>query len=1071
MALISRISRFNRKWAIAALVSAALLASAAVGVGVIQHRRSARLLQGPFRIGFYNSLKQHFPDSSGQPSGSLVDLLNEAARRRGIQLQWVYSPQGPDAALETGQVDLWPTVGDLPERKGHLYISAPWRVIAYGLVSRANDPITSGSDSAEVSVAAFSGHVEEKLAKRQFPNAKFVYVASTVEQLSAVCDGSVQAAVITQNFNEFSLPQECRDVPLQMVDAPGFTINFGIGASYHRPGAVQAADVLRDELGVLADDGTLVNSEFRWLDGTLPDTRAMLNVRAVERSERWLGAGAIVLAAILVLLAWLISERKRREEALRESDRRFKSLFEDALLGLYRTTPDGKILMANPALCRMLGYESLEDLQNCNVERDLHVSASVRGDFKKQMEDSGGIVGMESVWKRRDGKAMFVLESARVTRDSAGRILYYEGSVENVTQRKRAEDALSEERWLLRALIDNLPDYIYVKDAASRFLVANRGVAELMGAKTPEEVLGKTDFDYFPVELATSFFSDEQAIVRSGQALLDQEERTVDAEGNAKWMSTSKVPWRDKHGKVIGVMGIGRDISERKSAEENFYKAFNASPEPITIATLAEGRYLDVNESFLRVSGYRREEVIGRTSLDLEIWENAEVRARILERLTAEGSVRDVEVPFRTKSGEQRVWLHSMNRIEFAGQECVISSQKDITETKALALQLNQAQKMESVGRLAGGVAHDFNNLLSVIIGYSDVILANPGLDSHLQKQAEEIRKAGNRAAGLTRQLLAFSRQQVMEPKVLNLNSIVMETEKMLRRLIGEDIEFETRLATDMASVKADPGQIEQILMNLAVNARDAMPRGGRLIIETAEAELDEDYARHHPPCVPGWYVVLTVTDTGIGMDQETKAHIFEPFFTTKDVGKGTGLGLATVYGIVKQSGGYVWVYSELGHGSVFKVYLPRVDKSERRIPAGEIASETINRSETVLVVEDEESVRALICSILGQNGYTVLEAANPADALKIAQQVRTIHLLLTDVVMPGMSGPAMAKKIEEMRPGLKVLFMSGYAGGFGAAHGLLEDGMPLLQKPFSKNALLQRLSEAMEMQKELKSI
>jgi CheY-like chemotaxis protein len=275
-----------------------------------------------------------------------------------------------------------------------------------------------------------------------------------------------------------------------------------------------------------------------------------------------------------------------------------------------------------------------------------------------------------------------------------------------------------------------------------------------------------------------------------------------------------------------------------------------------------------------------------------------------------------------------------------------------------------------------------------------------------------------------------------------------------------------------MGSVKADPGQIEQILMNLAVNARDAMPRGGRLTIETAEAELDEDYARHHPPCVPGWYIVLTVTDTGVGMDQETKAHIFEPFFTTKDVGKGTGLGLATVYGIVKQSGGYVWVYSELGHGSVFKVYLPRIDKSERHAPAKDVTPEGVNRSETVLVVEDEESVRALICSILGQYGYTVLEAANPAEALKIAQQQQPIHLLLTDVVMPGMSGPAMAKKIQAMRPELKILFMSGYAGGFGAAHGLLEDGTPLLQKPFSKNALLQRLREAMETQEvEVKAV
>jgi CheY-like chemotaxis protein len=253
--------------------------------------------------------------------------------------------------------------------------------------------------------------------------------------------------------------------------------------------------------------------------------------------------------------------------------------------------------------------------------------------------------------------------------------------------------------------------------------------------------------------------------------------------------------------------------------------------------------------------------------------------------------------------------------------------------------------------------------------------------------------------------------------------------------------------------------------MNLAVNARDAMPLGGKLTVETAEVEMDAQSARQHAPCVPGRYVVMTVSDTGVGMDQDTKAHIFEPFFTTKDVGKGTGLGLATVYGIVKQSGGYVLVQSELGQGATFKVYLPRVDQPARQASAGDLVPETFNGSETVLVVEDEESVRALICSILSQNGYTVLQAANPASALKIAQQHQPIDLLLTDVVMPGMSGPAMAKKLQEIRPGLKVLFMSGYAGGFGVARGLLEDGVALLQKPFTKNALLRKLHETLEPQ------
>jgi len=358
-----------------------------------------------------------------------------------------------------------------------------------------------------------------------------------------------------------------------------------------------------------------------------------------------------------------------------------------------------------------------------------------------------------------------------------------------------------------------------------------------------------------------------------------------------------------------------------------------------------------------------------------------------------------------------------------------------------------------------------------VIIGYSDVLVGHPGLDLRAQKQMEEIKKAGDRAAGLTRQLLAFSRQQVLELKVLKINSIIVETEKMLKRLIGEDIQFQTKLAPDMGSVRVDPGQVEQILMNLVVNARDAMPNGGKLLIETREVELDEEYARFHAPCVPGWYVALSVTDTGTGMDPNTLAHIFEPFFTTKEIGKGTGLGLSTVYGIVKQSGGYVWAYSEPGQGTAFKIYLPRVDQPEHQVQPSEAAPEEFIGSGTVLVVEDDESVRDLICNILEHSGYTVLEAKSAAFALALAQQHPTIDLVLTDVVMPEMNGPAMAKKLEEMKPGLKVLFMSGYAGSFAAARGLLAEGTPLLQKPFTKNVLLKRLREALEPQPEHKLV
>jgi CheY-like chemotaxis protein len=382
-----------------------------------------------------------------------------------------------------------------------------------------------------------------------------------------------------------------------------------------------------------------------------------------------------------------------------------------------------------------------------------------------------------------------------------------------------------------------------------------------------------------------------------------------------------------------------------------------------------------------------------------------------------------------------------------------------------------QAQKMEAVGRLAGGVAHDFNNLLGVIIGYTETLLDRIGHNAELRAQAEQIRKAADRAAALTRQLLAFSRQQVLEPKILNLDTVVGEVEKMLHRLIGEDIEILTLLNSSPSSVRADQGQIEQVIMNLAVNARDAMPHGGKLVVETSNVDVAEEYALSHRPFIAGPYVLLTVSDTGIGMDQETKSHLFEPFFTTKELGRGTGLGLATVYGVVKQSGGYIWAYSEPGQGSVFKIYLPRIDQAALKIRSSGDPIQILRGTETVLLVEDEQSLRALTRDLLEHSDYTVLEASSGDHALEVAQRHGgPIHLLLTDVVMPGMNGAALAANLAPLYPEMKVLFMSGYTGSFATQIGLLGAGAKVLQKPFSRDALLRKLREVLELPQESRS-
>lgn len=498
----------------------------------------------------------------------------------------------------------------------------------------------------------------------------------------------------------------------------------------------------------------------------------------------------------------------------------------------------------------------------------------------------------------------------------------------------------------LRGLMTSIPDNIYFKDRQSRFVRMNDAMARWFGLSDPADGEGKTDGDFFSEEHARQAFADEQRIMATGEPLKGVEEKETWPDGRVTWVSTTKVPLRDACGAVVGILGVSRDITERKTLEE----------------------------------------------------------------------------------------------------------------------QLRASQKMEAIGRLAGGIAHDFNNLLGVILGYGEMVLKRLEEGSPLQAKQWEVLKAAHRATSLTRQLLAFSRKQVLQPRVLDLNDVVSDMDTMLRRLIGEDVELRTRLDPGLGSVSADPGQLGQIIMNLAVNARDAMQRGGCLTIETANVELDAAYATHHPPTTPGRYVMLAVSDSGCGMDAEVRARIFEPFFTTKAPGKGTGLGLSTVYGIVKQSGGYVWVYSEPGFGTTFKIYLPRVD--EEPTLAAEAVVTATGGEETVLLVEDEAALRSAIHDMLETHGYTVLLAPDGAAALQIADDYEgPIDLLVTDVIMPGVSGREAAEAIMAARPNAKVLYVSGYTGEAISQSGGLQDGAAFLSKPFASSTLLRKCREVLEEQ------
>jgi len=479
-----------------------------------------------------------------------------------------------------------------------------------------------------------------------------------------------------------------------------------------------------------------------------------------------------------------------------------------------------------------------------------------------------------------------------------------------------------------------------------------------------------------------------------------------------------------------------------------------------------EGRFLSANAAVVRMLGYESAADVLGLDMARDVYADAAERQRLVERDTYSDRQYDsVEATWKRRDGRLLTVQLSVRAVRNrAGQvEYYETFVRDVTDQRRLQQQVLQSQKMEAVGRLAGGIAHDFNNLLTVITSYSDLLLEDLAPGDAKRDDLEQVRKAADGAAALTRQLLAFSRQQAVEPRVVSLNTVVEGLHKILRRVIGEDIELTTTLAPDLGAVRADVGQLEQVLMNLAVNARDAMPTGGRLTVETANVEHDPDYARDREAAAVRQFAMLAVSDTGCGMDEATKARIFEPFFTTKEPGKGTGLGLATVYGIVKQAGGFIWVYSEPGQGTSFKIYLPEVDATAERTTA--VAGARAPRgTETVLLVEDAAAVRAVTKQVLERQGYVVLEAPDGEAALRLAQQHRgPIHLLLTDVVMPRVSGRELAERLTQVRPDMRVLYASGYTDDSVVRHGILELGTAYLQKPFSPESLARKVRDVLD--------
>ena len=621
---------------------------------------------------------------------------------------------------------------------------------------------------------------------------------------------------------------------------------------------------------------------------------------------------------------------------------------------------------------------------------------------------------------------------------------------------------------LFRLISENAADLIAVVDMQGKRIYNSLSYEKVLGYSA-EELRNSSSFEQIHPEdrERVKEAAHEARLTGTGCPM---EYRIRHKDGTWRTLESTASVIRNTEGKPEKLIIVNRDITERKrvaealrQSEASFRSVIADAPYGIFRANLA-GQLLMVNAALEKMLGYESRQELLQANLATDIYRYPAEHQKINELFLRDSHFKDIEVEWKRKDGAFITVRCSGWPVKDESSTYIEVFAEDVTDRRVMERQLRMAQKMEAVGRLSGGIAHDFNNLLGVIIGYIQVMKRSlvPGDSSY--EYAEEIEKASQRAVALTRQLLAFSRQQVLEPTILNLNSLVSDMEKMLPRLIGEDIELILKLDASIGQVKADSGQIEQVVMNLAVNARDAMPDGGKLTIQTANAELDMAFAREHAGSIPGHYVMLAVTDSGTGMDPETQAQIFEPFFTTKDRDKGTGLGLATVYGVVKQSTGYITVESEKGKGACFKIYLPRIEQ-----PVG-ISNEviqaplTVRGSETILLVEDAEPLRKLAHMFLRDNGYKVLTAADGSEAERVAaQNSEPIHLLLTDVVMPGINGRVLAERLASRYPAMKVLYMSGYTDSFIAGHGVLEEGIHLLHKPFTEEALMRKVRELLD--------
>ena len=930
------------------LIAGFLLASAAY-LGVTHPWR--HIEDRVYRIGWQQVPPFQQKGTDISPTGIAVEFVRDAARRRGIRLEWVFYPGSAEAALRNHELDLWVMMTILPERKGIVHISQPYLQHDTLLLVRSDSTYFGIRDLESAAISHLDLPINQRLLRRILPQARLVATVTETGAIEDVCAKRTDAVFIDELTGIAALlaGPSCASQPLRVIPLPALRITLGVGATLENR---EVADEIRRGMDAVSEEGESVRTLTSWGYFSPHSMEYISVLRSARRREQWLIATTVIFAAFLALTAFSANRIRRQrnrielaEGALRRSEQKLRLMADNLKEMVLAYDMNRCLVFANPAVERLTGY-SIDELE----------------------------------------KKKFI---CWIHPDDRSRMLGY---------------------W----------DQLF-----------------------------------------------------QGGAYREEQYRLITKDGQMKWMAATWGPMHDETGRQIGVQGIERDITERKLADEALRESerrFRGLLEHVQLAAALfdiNGNYVFVNDYALAVTGWTREELMGHHINEFQPPDQHDRIHKLLDSLARTGEPEHwfAEIPLLTKDGKRRclqvnsVALHDSN-----GKVVAIASLgADVTDHRALQERYLQSQKLESLGTLAGGVAHDFNNLLTVINGYSDMVFRSLGEGDPVRPKIDEIRKAGERAAELTQQLLAFSRRQIAQPRPVDLNGMVEESGAMFRSLLGDDIELATRLSRPLGQVMADPGQMHQVLMNLLANARDAMPDGGRVTIETRNVAVASGDLAEHPEATPGSCVLLAVSDTGVGIDEEVRAHLFEPFFTTKGLGKGTGLGLSTVYGIVKQSRGWISVCSDVGKGATFKIYLPRIDRDHAAREEEPQAVTARGNHETVLVVEDQKEVRGLATAILESLGYCALSAADGPAALALAAvHEGPIDLVLTDVVLPGMNGKQLAERLKLLRPGMAVLFTSGYSQDVIAHRGVLDREVAYIPKPYSPRDLATKVREVL---------